>query len=329
MTYATFARKEADAPTSQSRSASKPAASALRIGDPNEAYEQEGDHAAAGVMSGRPTRSWSISNMKLGTAQRQPTGADTPDGPAPKPNNHDEAAKKPLIPAYPGLKELPDTGLQLPTFEPLFKPKPIHVLDQQHQLQLLAPSHAPSEAVKKEEPTPRQRKSDSGATTAGEVAASVRKVIHSPGLPLEAGTQRLMESKFEADFSDVRVHTDSKAADSAKALNARAYTFGGDITFAAGEYSPETTQGRKLLVHELTHVIQQSGDTCSSAQRAALEHEAECAAQEPSEDRKSHVAKASSGIGIAPALRAKEMRDKLHRRSSDKCKRPTSRWLST
>lgn len=207
---------------------------------------------------------------------------------------------QPLIPSYPGLKESPDTGLRSPTFESPFKPKPIHVFDQQLQLQPLTPSNAPSEEEKKEEPNSVQRKAESGATAVAKVPASARNAVRSQGLPLEAGTRRLMESRFEADFSDVRVHTDSKAADSAKALNARAYTLGDHITFAAGEYSPETTQGRKLLIHELTHVVQQSGSAASSAESAALEHEAECAAQEPYEG-KPHVAKASGVIGIARA----------------------------
>jgi hypothetical protein len=66
-----------------------------------------------------------------------------------------------------------------------------------------------------------------------------------------------MEPRFQHDFTGVRVHTDGKAAESALALNASAFTVGKDIFFAPGRYAPDTSAGRKLLAHELTHVVQQ------------------------------------------------------------------------
>jgi hypothetical protein len=68
-----------------------------------------------------------------------------------------------------------------------------------------------------------------------------------------------MEPRFGRDFSHVRVHTDGRAADAASAMEARAYTVGRDIVFGAGEYEPGTADGRRLLAHELSHVIQQQG----------------------------------------------------------------------
>jgi hypothetical protein len=67
-----------------------------------------------------------------------------------------------------------------------------------------------------------------------------------------------MESRFGADFSGVRVHTDGAASSAASALNARAFTTGNDVYFGAGQYSADTTPGQKLLAHELAHTIQQS-----------------------------------------------------------------------
>jgi hypothetical protein len=67
-----------------------------------------------------------------------------------------------------------------------------------------------------------------------------------------------MESRFGYDFSQVRVHTDAKAAESAKAVNAVAYTVGHNVVFGARQYSPKTSEGKRLLTHELTHVVQQS-----------------------------------------------------------------------
>jgi len=66
-----------------------------------------------------------------------------------------------------------------------------------------------------------------------------------------------MDTRFGLDLSQVRVHADPHAAESAKAIEARAYTNRSDIVFGANEYAPETNEGRRLLAHELTHTIQQ------------------------------------------------------------------------
>lgn len=89
--------------------------------------------------------------------------------------------------------------------------------------------------------------------------ASVTGVLAAPGQHLDAGTQGFMESRFGHDFSQVRVHTGSAAERSSQALNARAYTVGNNIVFGSGQFAPNTSEGRKLLAHELTHVVQQRG----------------------------------------------------------------------
>jgi hypothetical protein len=85
----------------------------------------------------------------------------------------------------------------------------------------------------------------------------VHEVLRSPGQPLDAATRAFFEPRFGYDFSQVRVHTDAKAAESARAINALAYTVGRDVVFGAGQYAPGMSGGRKLLAHELTHVVQQ------------------------------------------------------------------------
>jgi hypothetical protein len=74
-----------------------------------------------------------------------------------------------------------------------------------------------------------------------------------------------MESRFGHDFSRVRVHDDTRAAESASAVAARAYTVGEHMVFGAGMYAPGSADGRRLLAHELTHVVQQSGATQAAA----------------------------------------------------------------
>jgi len=81
------------------------------------------------------------------------------------------------------------------------------------------------------------------------------------GNPWTRELASLWSCAFERDFSRVRVHTNIRANRSARALNALAYTVGRHLVFDTGNYAPETTAGRKLLAHELTHVIQQDQAT--------------------------------------------------------------------
>jgi len=78
------------------------------------------------------------------------------------------------------------------------------------------------------------------------------------GRPLSGPERSFFEPRFGADFSNVRVHNDTQAANVARSVNARAFTYGHNVVFGAGEYSSDTFSGRKLLAHELTHVVQQN-----------------------------------------------------------------------
>jgi hypothetical protein len=86
----------------------------------------------------------------------------------------------------------------------------------------------------------------------------VSEVLHSPGRRLDAATRSFMEPRFGHDFSRVRVHDDSTAGVSARAVNAQAYTLGRHVVLGPGRYRPDTRTGRWLMAHELTHTIQQS-----------------------------------------------------------------------
>jgi hypothetical protein len=122
----------------------------------------------------------------------------------------------------------------------------------------------------------------------GEVPESVHEVLNSPGIPLEDDVRRSMERRFGYDFSRVRIHADDQAAKSAHAVNAFAYTVGRHIAFAAGQYSPHTTEGSRLIAHELTHNIQQGGASVRNPRIAnddAAEQEAQQAATRPSASR--------------------------------------------
>jgi Domain of unknown function (DUF4157) len=89
---------------------------------------------------------------------------------------------------------------------------------------------------------------------------------HSSGNPLHPATQSRMESLFQMDFSQVRIHTGPDASQAAEEAFANAYTEGRNIIFGSGRYQPETTEGRKLLAHELTHVVQQGNGSATGIQ---------------------------------------------------------------
>jgi hypothetical protein len=108
----------------------------------------------------------------------------------------------------------------------------------------------------------------------GPTVSGASRAASGGGVALDASTRAFMEPRFEHDFSHVRIHADGRAAAEARAANARAFTIGRDIVFGAGEYQPRTVAGRRLLAHELTHVVQQaSGLSASIAQRQPGEGE--------------------------------------------------------
>jgi hypothetical protein len=167
-------------------------------------------------------------------------------------------------------------GLRMPTLESPLKVRPPTLLDKKLELKPV-PSGAPAADqnatnatnAKKREEFPLQRK----AEASGEILADpalIDGVLRSPGRPLESETRRFMERRIGFDFGRVRLHTDARAAASARALSAKAYTVGSDVVFAAGRYAPGTTEGRRLLAHELTHVVQQSHQPARSPLPASL-----------------------------------------------------------
>jgi Domain of unknown function (DUF4157) len=104
-----------------------------------------------------------------------------------------------------------------------------------------------------------QRRADPGDKGSMEAAPVVGDVLSSGGQPLDPVTREFFAPRFGHDFGSVRVHADAKAADSARSVNALAYTVGSHVVFGAGQYAPGSHAGQKLLAHELTHVVQQSG----------------------------------------------------------------------
>jgi hypothetical protein len=140
-----------------------------------------------------------------------------------------------------------------------------------------------------------------GTGSADALPASVTRVLRSGGgQSLDPALRAAMQTRFDHDFGNVRVHTNSQAAQSAEAINANAYTVGHHIVFGPGRFAPDSPAGERLLTHELAHVVQQSrGGPPPAADSSALhERDARAAANAASRDSRIRVG-SSTGVGLA------------------------------
>ncbi|HTE11534.1 MAG TPA: DUF4157 domain-containing protein [Chitinophagaceae bacterium] len=98
---------------------------------------------------------------------------------------------------------------------------------------------------------------ETGNSQTNTAAVSVEQSLQSGGQSMDTATRAFMESRFGYDFGNVQIHNDTLAHQSSAGINALAYTHGNHVVFGAGKYQPETNNGKQLLAHELTHVLQQ------------------------------------------------------------------------
>lgn len=158
---------------------------------------------------------------------------------------------------------------------------------------LLTPSH--SVAL--------QRKGDGERQTVPQI---VHNVLRSPGHPLDKESRQLFDRRFGHDFSQIRIHSDAQAAESARSVDAAAYTVGRNVVFGAGQYHPQTASGRRLLAHELAHVVQQGAHDIAQAEVGhvddPLEREADAMAEvkEPIAVSEKHSAPAAGRLQRTP-----------------------------
>jgi hypothetical protein len=150
-----------------------------------------------------------------------------------------------------------------------------------------------------------------GVGPLSDIPPIVNEVLRSPGQLLEAGTRSRLESHLGHDFSRVRIHTGEKASESADAVQALAYTVGRDIVFAGGQYAPSTPQGRRLLTHELVHVMQQGSAAFQpetplrmSAAGGVLEQQAESAAAYPAQTGRFLAGSLPTSLSVQRAVEA-------------------------
>ena len=244
-------------------------------------------HAAARRQQGRGQR-------QQGQRQRRRAGGDVMLH-APAGEAQTEGSKKPSDPLV-SLQQTATAGLM---------PR---IPGNQARLRMLASGPA----VQRPGRVPAlQTKAEAGAAAparasearAPDVPPVVGDVLRSPGRPLDAHARTSMERSLRHNFAEVRVHTDGQAAQSADSVGALAYTVGNQIVFSGGMYQPESQAGRRLIAHELVHVVQQGGQdrrppsALSIDPHPSSEHEADRAAERVAQG----MPAGPLGSGTAPA----------------------------
>jgi len=226
----------------------------LRIGQPGDIYEQEADRVADAVMR---MPEWGVQRQvepeeEEETLQTKPLADQIT--PLVQVQRQEEPEEEEMLNAKPLAEEI--TPLVQRQVEPEEEEEPIQAkLSDGAQLQ-----RQEEEPGEEEEEKELQAKSKVGTTPT--VTPSIESRINSlkgGGQPLDPATRNFFEPRIGHDFSEVRVHHGSQAAEIARSVSARAFTLGNSVMFGSGEYAPDSATGKRLLAHELTHVVQQHG----------------------------------------------------------------------
>lgn len=218
----------------------------LKIGQPNDKYEQEADRVANQVMQ-----------MPEPQVKRQMESEEEDETLQTKPI---AGQISPLIQRQMGPEEEAEEEAEE---KDLVQTK----ADSQIQRQ----EATAEEREEEEEPLQTKRASNSPSSITPAIQSGIQALRQSSGQPLPANVQTFMEPRFGQDFSGVRLHTTGQVSQLAHTLNARAFTVGSDVVFGAGQFQPHTAEGRKLLAHELTHTIQQSRSSRAKQQPIQLQ----------------------------------------------------------
>ena len=206
----------------------------LAVSHPSDAYEREADHIAENVVSAPES-------------QVQRTCACGGRCPKCQTQSSDFKVSQRNDPAEIEADQIVDKAVRMPVGEE----KPVTNSGNARNLMHRKCSECGAGETKI------QRKAlSSGQNIPSQSPAHVQDAMSSGGQPLDVQTRNFFEPRLGYDLGNVRIHTDSKAGESAKAIDANAYTLGNNIVFSAGQYKPESDSGKRLLAHELAHVSQ-------------------------------------------------------------------------
>ena len=218
----------------------------LRVGQPGDQYEQEADRVAEVVMRMPEPRIQRVCTECEEKLQRQPM--------------EEEEEEAETLQTKPLAEQI--TPLVQRQAEPMEKEKEEEETLQTKPLAkqikpLVQRQTEPMDEEEEEEMLQTKTTSGQPPTVSSRLQNRIT-ALQGGGQPLSQSERAFFEPRFGADFSQVRVHSDSQAAETASAVNARAFTLGRDVVLGAGQYQPSESEGRRLLAHELTHVVQQN-----------------------------------------------------------------------
>ncbi|HEY9610910.1 eCIS core domain-containing protein [Allocoleopsis sp.] len=245
----------------------------LKVGKPNDVYEQEADRTADTVMRmPDPLVQRQVEEKKEETAQAKSSVGQI------SPLLQRQAEEK--------KEETAQTKSQIGPITPLVQRQAAEEKKDEHaqMLQRQAADEKKDEHAQMLQRQAADEKKDETAQAKGtadatpEVAPNLESRIQTMrggGQPLADSTRTFFESRFGYDFGGVRVHTDSQAAETTSHLNAQAFTIGRNIFFNAGRYEPHTNSGKWLLAHELTHTLQQNPTQPLTAKRKIVQPQSE------------------------------------------------------
>jgi Domain of unknown function (DUF4157) len=263
----------------------------LRVNQPGDAFEQEADRMAeAAVSGGAPA----VSGHRATAVQRRGAGAAPAEAPGfvrggPRDPSQPRDQGTRLGHDFGNVRVHADARAGASALAPATGPRfPLQRQDHVASQGPLAPRSSWGACCRgqmagrfgmRADDARLFREADGSGGTVTHAPPVVHQALRSPGRPLDEATRAFMEPAFGRDFGHVRVHTGDLAAESARAVSARAYTVGGDIVFAEGSYSPSAADGRRLLAHELAHVVQQgtAGPTPLAPRDAAAPRQATAA----------------------------------------------------
>ncbi len=229
----------------------------LKVGEAGDKYEKEADNVANAVVN--KTAKPDIQNKEISSIQRESLATPLKDeklGTAEQRMEEDKLIQeKPETEKMPGLEE--EEGM-------------INKMDGEKEEEEASGMINKMDGEKEEEETaPIQTKSTTARTPQTASTGVTRKLKHKSGRgrSMSKKTKTEMETSFGVDFSGVNIHTDQDAVKMNKELGANAFTHGKDVYFNAGKYNPDSTEGKRLLAHELTHVVQQNKTILPKIQR--------------------------------------------------------------
>lgn len=224
----------------------------LAIGQPGDVYEQEADRTAEQVVN----QPQPVQTEKEETNEVQKKNLQREGG---MPSEDEEMQAKPLVGNITPLiqkESMPSEDEEMQA-KPLQRQAGMPSEDEEMQAKPLQPQAGmPEESEKRAQPK------ESGNTSQNNNMEGLESKLSQSkggGTPLSEETRNFMEPRFGTDFSDVKVHNDSNAAEMNTSIQAQAFTQGQDIYFNSGKYDPDSNGGKQLLAHELTHVMQQRG----------------------------------------------------------------------